>query len=190
MTGPLDLGSRTALPDALRVLVEAYPRTGWRSHPNFTMLTAFWLDRHLGFRRVQALLLEESGGYLEREREPRLFGGRLMRLSTGFLSELQGHHLIEDHHYFPLLTGLDPRVAAGFELLDADHQALDGAIHALNAATDRALRALRDRDAGRGAVGALRGELAAFARLLDRHLEDEEDLVVPLILDHPEAELG
>ena len=50
----LALGVRAGLPDALRVLLADYPREGWESHPHFTGLVRFWLDRHLMFRPLQA----------------------------------------------------------------------------------------------------------------------------------------
>ena len=38
-----DLETRQGLPDALRYLVEKYPRDIWESHRNFDELTRFWL---------------------------------------------------------------------------------------------------------------------------------------------------
>lgn len=190
MTDDRALGRRSGLPDALRLLVDQYPRQAWDAHPNFTALTRFWLDRHLGFRRMQGVLIAETRGFLDHDRDPHAYAHGLARLAGMFLNELHGHHTIEDHHYFPLLRGLDPRIAAGFDLLDADHQALDGAIHALATSTSRVLEAIFDSRSGDGAAAGLDAELAAFARLLDRHLVDEEELVVPVILDHPEAGIG
>ena len=34
----------------------------------------------------------------------------------------------------------------------------------------------------------LRQRLAGFGRMIDRHLIDEEELVVPVILDNPEGD--
>ena len=47
-------------PIPLRLLAERYPRIGWEAHPHFTALTRFWLDRHLGFRRMQAMLADDT----------------------------------------------------------------------------------------------------------------------------------
>jgi len=44
----IDLAQRSRLPDALRVLLEQYPRDMWESHRNFDGLTRFWLERHSG----------------------------------------------------------------------------------------------------------------------------------------------
>jgi hypothetical protein len=186
----LALAERAGLPDPLRVLAEQYPRPGWETHPHFTLLTRFWLDRHIGFRRLQGLLVAETGTFLDKGREPLTYARGLARLASTYLGELHGHHGVEDHHYFPLLKALDARVAPGFDLLDADHRALDPAMHALADATNAVLSAVREARPAEAAAGRLHGELAGFGRLVDRHLLDEEEIVVPVILDHPEAGLG
>lgn len=185
----LALATRHGLPDALRVLVDRYPRGTWEAHPYFTAMTRFWLDRHLGFRRMQGMLIGETQGFLDRDREPRRYAHGLARLAGMFLNDLHGHHGIEDHHYFPLLKTLDARLERGFELLDADHHALDGEIHAMAEATNRVLAAVRSDRPAEAAAEALRGRLAVFERFLDRHLTDEEEIVVPVILDNPGAGL-
>ena len=50
----LALADRKKLPDALRVLLEDYPRDGWELDPGFDGLVRFWLDRHLMFRRLMS----------------------------------------------------------------------------------------------------------------------------------------
>jgi len=177
------LETRTGLPDALRVLLEDYPRESWESHPNFDGLTRFWLERHLMFREILARLQTDAEAMLDRRIAPRAYGQRLSRLGGMFLNELHGHHMIEDHQYFPMLSGRETRLAAGFELLDADHHALDGHLNALADAANAVLRGLGAGDATDD-TGRLHAALGGFAPFLDRHLVDEEDLVVPVILKH------
>ncbi len=184
----LDLDTRARLPDALRVLVEQYPREGWERHPNFTELTRFWLDMHLGFRRMQGVLVAETEGFLDRSREPQGYARGLVRVAGQYLNGLHGHHNIEDHHYFPMLKALDARIGWGFDLLDADHQAMDGAINGLAEATNAVLAAVRDATPAEAAAEVLRLRLAGFGRMIDRHLIDEEELVVPVILDNPQGD--
>jgi iron-sulfur cluster repair protein YtfE (RIC family) len=180
----LSLEHRTALPDALRVLVEKHPRAGWEGHPHFSDLTRFWLDRHLMFRRMQAMLVEETEGYLDAGRDPRRYGAQLHRLAGMFLNELHGHHHIEDAHYFPLLTAQDARLVKGFELLDADHHAIDPLLHTLAERTNAVLGTLGAAKPDTALAGRLLAELRRFAGFLDRHLTDEEELVVPVILEY------
>jgi len=179
------------LPDALRVLLVVHPRARWEGDPYFNDLTRFWLDRHLMFRRLQGMLVAETERFLDRRQEGRAFGGQIVRLGQLYLTELHGHHTIEDVHYFPLLKGLDARLGAGFELLDSDHQAMDAGLRRLAEAANAVLTQLRAAGAPvQGGAEALRKELLGFGRLLDRHLTDEEELVVPVILEHKGAGLG
>ncbi len=178
----LALALRTGLPDALRVLVERYPRTGWEAHPQFNALIRFWLDRHLMFRGLQASLLSETEAFLDDRREARAYGAGLARTAGLFLNELHAHHGIEDAQYFPALRLQDPRLEAGFDLLDADHHALDGHLHGLAETAGAVLRSLQTDPVPRDPAARLHGTLAGFGRFLDRHLADEEELVVPVIL--------
>lgn len=183
----MSLETRHGLPDALRILVNDYPRDLWASHRNFDALTRFWLDRHLGFRAMLVDIRQGTEAFLDGSVDPRRFAGNSARLVGGLLGDLQGHHQIEDQHYFPLLAAVEPRLAGGFDLLDADHHALDVHIHAMADATNAMLRGLAAAAAeaeGRTAAGALLTLTAGFERFINRHLLDEEDLVVPVILHH------
>lgn len=182
---PIDLAHRTRLPDALRMLLEKYPRDMWESHHNFDGLTRFWLERHLMFRRALSQWQDDTRGFLDKGRDPRQHGQMTARLGGFLINELHGHHHIEDVHYFPVLAQAEMRLARGFELLDADHHALDAQLTALTDAANTHLRALQDRNADQKAsAGAMLKRLDGFERFLDRHLVDEEELVVPTILHH------
>ena len=177
----LTLSTRTCLPDALRVLLEKHPRGAWEAHPNFSELTRFWLERHLMFRRLQAMLLGLTETSLDRREDPRQTTARLGRLASMFLNELHGHHSVEDLHYFPALCRLEPRLEEGFVLLDTDHHALDPLLHSLADRTDAVLRGAPKANTE---MGRLHTDLTKFATFLDRHLTDEEEIVVPVILEH------
>lgn len=179
------LSTRKGLPDALRVLVEDFPRTGWETHPNFDGLTRFWLDRHLMFRDVLGRLRTGAETYLDGTLDPLTHAREVQRMGGFFLNELHTHHQVEDHHYFPKLQGLEARLEAGFGVLDADHHALDANIHATADRMNAYLRA--EGDAARDAAGALQEGLQEFERFMDRHLTDEEELIVPIILKHAPA---
>ena len=173
----LRLSNRTRLPDALRVLLEEFPRTGWDSHPNFKGLVEFWLGRHGMFREIVAALKSDAEAEMDGKIEPRARDMRLSRYGGALVNELHGHHQIEDHHYFPTLMGLDGRISKGFDLLEADHDDMDGLLDRFTKAANGVLR-------GDMETGRFREELLSFEALLDRHLNDEEELIVPVILKH------
>ena len=181
------LTTRSGLPEHLRIFADLYPRAGWASHGNFNDLTRFWLDRHLMFREVIGKLQAETEGFLDQQQDR--FGAVLHRYTGFFLEQLHGHHSIEDQHYFPALIALDGRIAPGFDLLDGDHKALDGHIHGLAISTNAVLSRLNDGADARLEADALLSAQQAFERFLHRHLTDEEELVVPLILQYGPPDL-
>ncbi|MFN3954982.1 MAG: hemerythrin domain-containing protein [Pararhodobacter sp.] len=183
--GGLGLETRAALPEALRYLLARYPRDLWQAHGNFDGLTRFWLERHMMFRQVLGEWHAETRQFIDNAGDPRRFAGRSAHLGGFLINQLHGHHQIEDHHYFPELSRAEPRLERGFSILDADHHALDGHLQALANDTNALLRGFAEKTAkARERAGALEARLAGFAPFLDRHLVDEEELVVPVILHH------
>ena len=185
----LGLLEREGLPEALRVLLAEYPREGWASHANFEGTVAFWLDRHMMFRKISDHLRGDAEAMLDGRIEARAYAGRMAKLAEMLVGQLHGHHQIEDMHYFPVLKRQDVRVARGFDILDRDHHDLDGLLERFVGAANGALRRFDDRAAFRDRVGALHETVTAFDGFLHRHLTDEEELVVPVILRYGAAAL-
>lgn len=185
----LALETRTGLPDTLRVLIDDYPREAWEADPNFSGLIRFWLDRHLMFRQLAGTMISEAEQALDAAMEERRYGAHLSRYGSMFVGELHGHHAIEDMHYFPVMKTLDARVARGFDILDRDHHAIDGHLAAFAEAANATLRRIAEGQTARDDIAALLGDLNRVQAFLNRHLEDEEDLVVPLLLKYAPAGL-
>ena len=185
----LDLETRSGLPEALRILLKDYPREAWEQDPNFHGLVSFWLDMHLHFRDALGLMRQDAEALLDRRLDPQAWAPRLARTGGGFLQHLHGHHGIEDDHYFPLLVTRDARLQRGFDILDADHQALDTYLGRFAEEANAALRALKDEGQLRTEAGRLHEGLLRLDRFIDRHLTDEEELIVPVILRDGEAGL-
>ncbi|MGR3661046.1 MAG: hemerythrin domain-containing protein [Paracoccaceae bacterium] len=178
----VDLENRAALPEALRVLLDEYPRTGWEAHPNFTGLVQFWLEKHLMFRKLLEMLQNDSKEMLDRDMDAQQYAARLSRFGGMMLSQMHGHHQIEDHHYFPKLRQLDSRLERGFDILDKDHLALDGILNRFAETANGVLSSVADSAVLHEATGKFDRELVGFEKFLNRHLEDEEELIVPVIL--------
>jgi len=174
MSQDLSLTTRTGLPDALRVLVAEYPRSGWQAHQNFNGMVEFWLDRHLMFRRLLTEMENDVRALLDKNMAFDRYAPRLSRYGGMLLNELHNHHQIEDGHYFPRLEKLDPRATRGFALLEADHGEMDGLLNEMANAANAVLQG--------GEPGAFATHLHGFGALLNRHLEDEEEIIVPVIL--------
>jgi iron-sulfur cluster repair protein YtfE (RIC family) len=178
----LDLSRRAVLPAEFQLILGDYPRHSWPDHRDFNGLAAFWLDRHLGFRQTMTTLNAEAEALLDRTLDPAAWKRRLSQRGSALLGDLMGHHQIEDHTYFPELTRLEPRLSRGFDMLDADH-------HALHALIDRFAKGANAALSSEGAAllsaaSTFRQDLTRFQTLLARHLTDEEDLVLPVVLKH------
>ncbi|MFW2541331.1 hemerythrin domain-containing protein [Primorskyibacter sp. 2E107] len=177
MDNTLDLKTRTGLPEALRVLVADFPRDEWQAHANFAGLVAFWLDRHMMFRRLSEALRTDAEAAVDGKMRPEQLHPRISRFGGMLVQQLHGHHQIEDMHYFPVLSAKETALQRGFDILDRDHHAMDGLL-------DRFTRSANGVLQGQAEPGTFREEVLSFEAMLLRHLEDEEDLIVPVILKH------
>ena len=187
----LDLESRTGWPEDLGVFLERYPRAVWAEHPNLGMLARFWLDIHNGFRSFGDRLKASAEEFREGQVTPDRFRSSFAPRLETFLSHLNGHHQIEDFQFFPLFSAAEPRLAKGFEVLEKDHHIIHGAMDRMVDTANAFLQTPtgdedRMRFAGDDYVEA--GE--RLIRMLGRHLGDEEDLIIPLILERGEGDLG
>lgn len=188
---PLDLERRTGLPADLLKLLETYPRETWAGHDNIHGLASMWLQRHDMFRDIGGTLTGAIADYREERTDARAFARFFAPRLEFFLAQLNGHHQVEDMHYFPVFARAESRLKRGFAILDRDHHLIHEALE-LNAETANAfLRALgEDEDRRRFAADAYAAQNERLVAMLARHLDDEEDLIVPLILDRGEHGLG
>jgi hypothetical protein len=187
----LALARRNGWPQEMRVLVERYPREQWQGHANLGEMARFWLSRHDMFRELATMIREIEtqfrDGTLAPAEFPRQFVPRLQFL----LQQLGVHHQIEDLHYFPIFRAADERLARGFDVLEGDHHAIHADMDAAVSTANALLRALSgDADALRRCGDDYAAASGALLGGLIRHLDDEEDLIVPLILDRGEDALG
>ena len=187
----LALDSRSGLPDELAYLRPLYARNGWRTHSNFGDLANFWLHVHDSLRREGNNLRQATADFREGRLGPNEYRRTFAPGLERFLGHLNGHHQIEDRVYFPRFRALDARMAAGFDLLDSDHQQIHGALLESAQGANRFLTAF---DQGSETV-ARQGEAYAagadrLLSLLFRHLADEEDLIIPAMLHHGERQVG
>lgn len=172
------LASRTGLPEDWRYLVEELPRDRWTG---LDQTAAFWLRMHGSFRGHQAHMdglvgQWRAGGelnHLHRQLVPAL---------QSFLQHLDGHHRIESGQYFPAFKRIEPRIERGIELLDRDHDAIHELLETMFRDGLDFHQAVMSQAADATDRASRLGDLIENAgRPLLRHLEDEEDIVIPLI---------
>jgi hemerythrin-like domain-containing protein len=190
-TEALALARRSGWPEDLRVLIARYPREQWAGHANLGEMARFWLSRHAMFRELAALIEAVAAQFRKGALSAAEFSRQFVPRLQFLLSQLGVHHQIEDLHYFPLLRAADVRLKRGFDVLEGDHHAIHADMARTADTANALLRALHgDADALRRCGDDYAQASAALIRGLIRHLDDEEDLIVPLILDRGEAALG
>jgi hemerythrin-like domain-containing protein len=190
-TETLDLARRRGWPEDLRVLIARYPREQWDGHANLGEMARFWLARHAMFRELSAMIEDVAAQFHSGALPAADFPGQLVPRLQFLLSQLNVHHQIEDLHYFPLFRTADERLARGFDVLEGDHHAIHADMAATADTANALLRALSgEKDALRRCGDDYAQASGALIKGLIRHLDDEEDLIVPLILDRGEHALG
>jgi len=180
------LDGRTGLPEAHRWLLETYPRLRWRD-AELGEVARFWLHMHASFRQKQAEMAHQVSRWRESGDLVALHRGLIPTLQA-YLQHLDGHHRVESGHYFPVMRRVEPRITTGIDLLDTDHDAIHGQLEALFKAGLAFHQGLSDGAADASDRAARLGDvLERTSRQAERHLEDEEDIVIPLIQRHADA---
>lgn len=169
----------------MQTLLRDYPRDAWPGHPNFAASIANWMGAHQMFRKLSALTNEATEKYMEKEMEAEDFVARLAWYGDALVRNLHGHHGWEDRSFFPELQKADTRFSDGLEILESDHVALDALLDDFTHSANRLIKLHQLEPAKvNGELGGVYGAGQKIGAFLDRHLSDEEDLAVPILLHH------
>lgn len=193
MTVPPDLhlADRNGLSDEIAYLRAVHPKPHWQAHANYGQLADFWLHVHSSLRAHGGQLQQLTHDFRDGRHGAADFQRAFVPGINQFLQHLNAHHQIEDGAYFPKFRALDPRMVAGFDLLEADHHVIHAAIDAtVDSARGMLTAFAQDADAQRRATDAYAAASDTLLNLLLRHLADEEDLVIPAMLEHGERSLA
>ncbi len=186
----LSIENRSGLPEEWRFLAQSYPRETWTGHKNLGEHTKFWLTVHRSFRMMGAHLTEQSNTYESGAVTAEQFRFAMAPRLQQFLGSLDHHHRIEDHLFFPKFMEAEKRLVAGIELLEADHTVIDAEVHAMIEIANALLQTnVTDKDGLKRNGEKFAISSRRIVKLLGRHLDDEEEIVIPLLLDRGEDEL-
>lgn len=177
------------LSDELRILLEEYPREAWQGHANFKDLTRQWMGAHDMFRQLSATVRRETEQFLDKTRDEDDYARRLSHYGSRLVGYLHGHHSWEDYEFFPELSRADNRFDRGLEILENDHVVLDEVLDRFTKDANDLIQLIQaPGKENRNKLQDIAGEIHYWSngieKLLDRHLADEEDLVVPIVLHH------
>lgn len=143
--------------------LESIPRHAWSEHPHWPAQTLL-LRSHENFRRISRVLVEHAAAD-----EPL---GWIITVYPQWIAAMRSHEHYEEHKLYPYLAR---RWELSFGTAEAGHQRL----HEL----DRKVReALRERERG-GPAPPLHAVLHAHDLALREHLDHEEELVIPALLE-------
>lgn len=173
------------MPVEMRSLLDEYPRDSWEEHAGFRDKTRQWLGAHQMFRRLSVTVRTDTESYLDGNVDAKDYVNRLVHRGGALVGNLHGHHGWEDHSYFPELSAADSRFDAGLEILEKDHVALNKVLDTFTDTANRAIATVQlDDKQSRDEVGKLHTAAETIEAFLQRHLSDEEELAVPIILHH------
>lgn len=176
---------QTGMPDDMQALLRDYPRDTWDAHPGFREKTSHWLSAHRMFRHVATHLRSDAERLLNKDMDLQDYAGRLSYLGGNLVNNLHGHHAWEDRSYFPELSAADARFDRGLEILEQDHADLDQVLDGFTRAANRTIKlATLDPAQAYQEAGVVHSHASTIGSFLDRHLSDEEDLAVPIILHY------
>lgn len=176
---------REGLPPEMRALLRDLPRDVWQAHPAFARSIRNWMGAHQMFRQLGAIVQEDSETFLDKGMEADRYAARLSHFGNLLVRNLHGHHTWEDRSYFPELRAADPRFAEGLDMLESDHADLDARLEAFTRGANRVVQlAALDPAQMTEEAKPVRDMAERLGGFLHRHLTDEEDLVVPILLHH------
>ncbi|MHA1547349.1 MAG: hemerythrin domain-containing protein [Alphaproteobacteria bacterium] len=177
------VGRRDGLPAAIRPSLLPISRDAWRDHPRFRGHARFLMHIHrqlLGGAGHLNQGFEELMETPDGELKDALDQSSLVGSADHLIRFAHAHHAIEDHEFFPQIALLYPKLATALALLDGDHRILEAALDS----TDSALQDMTADAVTHDRIAALHEGARALDKILNRHIWDEEEIVIPVLLEH------
>lgn len=179
------ISDRTELPEEFQTLLKDYPREAWEDHPDMAPFTQNWLEAHAMFRRLDKIIITDTQKFLDKARSGESFAQRIGFYGGQLIENLHRHHHFEDEQFFPTISSVTTDFDRGLKMLETDHVALTKAMEAFVIAGNSAIDlAVQDDPQAFKSAGKVLDKAQALQDFLTRHLADEEDLVVPILLHH------
>jgi hemerythrin-like domain-containing protein len=180
-----NIETRGGLPPEMQALLREHPRDTWPGNPNFAASIQNWMGAHTMFRQLGELITNDTEQFLNKDIERDLYVKRLAHFGTHLVRNLHGHHSWEDRSFFPELEAADPRFERGLAMLETDHEALDKLLDQFTTGANRTIQLSHlDPDQVVDEAALVHKSAVQIERFLNRHLSDEEDLAVPILLQY------
>ncbi len=182
---------RQGLSDALKKSLAAYPADPTRN--SYQGEAQFWLQIHQGLLRTSATLPNWCQKFQNESdvRSMLQIAPRIADLAHQLVHHAHTHHHIEDYHFFPVFLHTFPQLANPLELLEKDHEILSVVLDDIEEANRRFRHCYADikgksdialRDDFMRAADKLKAGAERLDRLFIRHISDEEEICLPLLM--------
>ncbi|WP_367109713.1 hemerythrin domain-containing protein [uncultured Psychrobacter sp.] len=158
-------------------LYEKLPPDQWFS-ADYAYKTSGWLKVHTNIRKRQRILTQISDAYMSGEFDWTEYRSQILKRINMHVLKLHQHHGVEDEGFFPEFVSMYPKLAPAFEILGHDHEYLNELLDTLQAQNDQLARSDTE---DKVLAKQLHDTLVAVTDLLQQHLTDEEDLVIPIL---------
>ncbi len=145
---------------------------------DYAYKTSGWLKVHTNIRKRQRILTQISDAYISGEFDWSEYRSQILKRINMHVLKLHQHHEVEDEGFFPEFVSMYPKLAPAFEILGHDHEYLNELLDKLQIQNDQLARSeIEDK----ALAEELHKTLVAVTDLLQQHLTDEEDLVIPIL---------
>lgn len=178
-----DVCDREGIPPELRNLMldRETCLDKWQQHPHFAANAASLHGFHNNLRAATAQVLGDIESLMDSDADdamdelPRY--KRANHLAPQLIAVAHSHHHAEDHIYFPKYLESYPSLSRLFTLLEADHRVLEQSLDDLTSS----MAELRHHK-NQASVAKAHSDASKLGKVINRHLDDEEDIVMPAIL--------
>ena len=145
---------------------------------DYAYKTSGWLKVHTNIRKRQRILVQISEAYISGEFDWSEYRSQILKRINMHVLKLHQHHGVEDDGFFPEFVSMYPKLAPAFEILGHDHEYLNELLDKLQIQNDQLARSEVE---DKALAEELHKTLVAVTDLLQQHLTDEEDLVIPIL---------
>ncbi|NQZ26639.1 MAG: hemerythrin domain-containing protein [Colwellia sp.] len=176
---------RKGLPAVIKDLLLPLERDQWSQHARYGGKASFFIQYHGDLLATAAYLKQSLQVLLDSSQL--VFNWQHLKdpLSAAqyLVDRAHNHHRIEDQVYFPQFRKIMPQLSKGIDLLDKDHQSLDLALDDLSTRVMSMVMTLNQGDViDKQQVKVLTDNILYLQRILQRHLHDEEEVIIPIFL--------
>lgn len=145
---------------------------------DYAYKTSGWLKVHTNIRKRQRILVQISDAYISGEFDWSEYRSQILKRINMHVLKLYQHHGVEDDGFFPEFVSMYPKLASAFEILGHDHEYLNELLDKLQIQNDQLARSEVE---DKALAEELHDTLVKVTDLLQQHLTDQEDLVIPIL---------